>query len=86
MRSILKPFSAAGSGVVGAPETDTTACTAPSPLLVTASGCVEFVGAQAAVERPLPRVAVDRRATMALASLASARAASTSQASSCVEV
>ena len=37
-RSILKPFSAAGSGVNGAPETVTTACSGLSPVLVMRSG------------------------------------------------
>ena len=35
---LLKPFSAEGSGVSGAPLTDTTALSSTSPVLVTRTG------------------------------------------------
>jgi hypothetical protein len=38
LRSILKPLEAAGSGVTGEPETETTACTGASPVLVILTG------------------------------------------------
>jgi len=42
LRSILKPLDAAGSGVTGAPVTETTACIGTSPRLVILIGLLSM--------------------------------------------
>src|SRR5262249_10335683 len=49
---MTKPFSVAGSGTTGAPDTVTTACTVFSPAFVSVSGCCRSLGGKLRLSTP----------------------------------